>query len=168
MSWWLSPSPQLQKLVKTFPAFSIKHNICIHRNITGSIWGIRNYLIPDDCCFSCDGISELICQEFSRGKIILEQSLLQHSTVDLLVHTLWLRTSGSGVSPHIDIDWRDERPRTLFILQLCSTCFQSGHRERMNCYQNGNVLSVYPVPILSSHCCATSLNSILLGIGPQK
>jgi len=36
---------------KQFELISIKHSICTHGNIGGIIWGIRNYFIPDDCCF---------------------------------------------------------------------------------------------------------------------
>jgi len=41
----------LRRQSKHFEHISIKHNICIHGNIAGIIWAIRNDLIPDDCYF---------------------------------------------------------------------------------------------------------------------
>ena len=55
--------------LKYFEHFPIKHNIFIDGDIAGIIWGIRNNLIPDDCCFPHEEIAELVCQEVSRGKM---------------------------------------------------------------------------------------------------
>ncbi|KAK2152727.1 hypothetical protein LSH36_320g00001 [Paralvinella palmiformis] len=58
---------KLKPLVNHYLLCVSIHNICIHGDIAGSIWKIRNDLVPDDCCFLHEETAELVCQEFIRG-----------------------------------------------------------------------------------------------------
>ena len=84
----------LRSRSKHFEHISIKHNICIHRNIAGRIWGIWNNLIRDDCCFPHEIIAELVHQEFSRSKMFLVnlKSFFDRFYIPL---SLWNRNTSS-------------------------------------------------------------------------